>query len=57
MDDRGTAVIAATVTVIAAIVARAAGFAAGWFGLASKEEELQVRLVEIAISIPICPLG
>jgi hypothetical protein len=51
MDDRGTAVVAASATVVAALIAGAVGFATGWFSLASKDEELRVHLVEIAIGI------
>ncbi len=56
MNDKATGftggiavgVIGALATVIAAVLA---AVATGWFGFASKDEELRVHLVEIAIGI------
>jgi hypothetical protein len=49
--DKGTAVIAANGTIIVALIAGAVGLATGYFAFASKDEELKVHLIELAIGI------
>src|SRR5271165_3951914 len=52
MDDRGTTIITALIAgVVGALGVAGAALASGWFSFASKDEELRVHLVEIAIGI------
>jgi hypothetical protein len=45
------ALVGAIAVVIAAIIGAAGGFAAAYFGFLSKDQELKVHLVEIAVGI------
>ena len=52
MDDKATSFAGGiAVGVIVAVATVAAAVATGWFSFASKDEELRVHLVEIAIGI------
>jgi hypothetical protein len=46
-----TALVGAIAVVIAAVIGAAGGFAAAYYGFLSKDQELKVHLVEIAVGI------